>query len=106
MNMPSRRSPIPALAAALGLCATALVVPSARADGPATWAPVPRTHLQVTSGTITTLESGLLQTRSSQMRAVERDGGRHAQWGRLRFRYRQPSDGTSTLGSGAIRRQI
>lgn len=106
MNPTSRRIPIPVRAAAIGLCAAAMVVPSARAGGAPLWTPFPLAHLQVTSGAITTLGSGLLQTRSPQMRAVERDGGRHAQWGRLRFRYRQASDGTATLGSGAIRRQI
>jgi len=72
----------------------------------APWTPVAASRLHVTSGTVTTLASGLLQTRSPQMRAVERDNGRHARWGRLRFRYVQPSDGTSTLGSGALRRQL
>ena len=106
MNVPSLRISIPALAAALGLCLAVIVVPSPRAEGATMWTPVERSHLQVTSGAITTLRSGLLQTRSPQMRAVEQDAGRHAQWARLKFRYGQPSDGTSTLGSGAIRRQI
>ncbi len=72
----------------------------------ATWTPVAASRLQVTSGAVTTLASGLLRTRSPQMRAVERDNGRHAQRARLRFRYVQPSAGTATLGSGAVRRQL
>ena len=106
MNVPSLRISIPTRAAVLGLCLAAIVVPSPRAEGATMWTPVARSHLQVTSGAITTLRSGLLQTRSPQMRAVEQDAGRHAQWARLKFRYGQPGDGTSTLGSGAIRRQI
>ena len=105
MNTPLRRISLPALAAALGLGLATAVAPSAVAGG-AYWTPVPLGHLQVTSGAVTTLRSGLLETRSPQMRAVELDAGRHAQWARLRFRYRQPSDATATLGSGAIRRQI
>jgi hypothetical protein len=106
MNVPLLRTSIPALATALGLCLAAVIVPSPRAEGTPMWTPVPLVHLQVTSGAITTLRSGLLQTRSPEMRAVEHDADRHAQWARLKFRYNGPSDGTSTLGSGAIRRQI
>jgi hypothetical protein len=92
-----------ALPAALLLALMTALVPRASA---ATWTPVAASRLQVTSGAVTTLASGLLQTRSPQMRSVERDNGRHAQWARLRFRYVQPSVGTSTLGSGAFRRQL
>ena len=106
MNVPSLRTSIPAFASALGLCLAAVIAPSPQAEGATMWTPVPLAHLQVTSGAITTLWSSLLQTRSPQMRAVEHDAGRHAQWARLKFRYRQPSDGTSPLRSGAIRRQI
>lgn len=104
MKASSLRLPLrQALAAALLLALITSLVPRASA---APWTPVAASRLHVTSGTITTLASGLLQTRSPQMRAVERDNGRHAQWGRLRFRYVQPSDDTSTLGSGAVRRQL
>lgn len=96
-------SPRAAFASALVLGLLTAVAPHARA---ATWTPVSATRLQVTSGSIERLASGLLQTRSPQMRAVERDSGRHAQWARLRFRYVQPSVGTSPLGSGAMRRQL
>jgi len=106
MNVPSLRTSIPTATAALGLCLAAVIVLSPRAEGATMWTPVPLAHLQVTSGAITTLRSGLLQSRSPQMRAVEQDSGRHAHWARLQFRYRQPSDGTSSLGSGAVRRQI
>jgi len=70
------------------------------------WTPVPQRALTVTSGAIETLPSGQLLTRSAQMRAVQRDGGRHARSARLRFRYREPSAETIPLGSGQIRRQI
>ena len=92
-----------ALAAAILIGVLTAVVPNAQAG---TWAPVPASRLHVTSGAIAPLVSGPLQTRSPQMRAVERDNGRHAQWARLRFRYVRPSVGTSPLGSGAIRRQL
>ncbi len=106
MNTPSPRTSIILIAAALAACLAATVVPIPAAGAATVWAPVPLAHLQVTSGAVTTLRSGLLQTRRPQMRAVERDAGRHAQWARLKFRYQQPSEETTTLGSGAIRRQI
>jgi hypothetical protein len=99
--MPTKLPHRAVLSLTLALVLALVAVAAAR-----TWTPVPRSHLQVTSGQISTLGSGLLQTGSSEMRAVERDGGHHAQSAQIRFRFRRPSVETSTLGSGAVRRQI
>jgi hypothetical protein len=62
-------------------------------------------RLDVTAGAVQ--EAGAwLQTRSGEMRATERDRGRHAATARLRFRLLGPSDEVVPLGSGLVRRQI
>src|SRR4051794_14331529 len=62
-------------------------------------------RLDVTAGAVA--QSGTwLQTRSGEMRAVERDGGRHAATARLRFRLLGASDDAAPLGSGLVRQQI
>lgn len=70
------------------------------------WTPVPQAALTVTSGSISTMHSGQLRTASAELRAVERDRGRHAASALLRFRYLGPSAETKPLGSGEVRRQI
>ncbi len=89
----------------LPLAAVAIALLSVPAAAPA-WTPVPQRALDVTSGAIETLPSGQLLTRGGEMRAVQRDHGRHARSARLRFRYRGPSDETIPLGSGQVRRQV
>ena len=67
----------------------------------ATWAPLHRPDLQVTSGAISPQGAGLY-TGSEEMRAVARDGGHHATDVRLRFRYLGPSAKTKPLASGEV----
>ena len=62
-------------------------------------------RLDVTAGAVGR-SGGWLQTRSGEMRAIERDGGRHAATARLRFRLLGASDDVAPLGSGLVRRQI
>jgi hypothetical protein len=64
-------------------------------------------ELDVTSGGITTLGSGLLRTADPKMRAYERPFSttRHARAAKLRFRYLGPSVADEPLQSGAFRRQ-
>ena len=99
--------------AALVLLAAALgSTPAVAAPAPQ---PLHRADLTVTEGTVASVPTQavpagfhgpVLVTRSPGMRAVHRDGGRHARRATLRFRLRGPSDTIKPLGSGEIRRQI
>lgn len=81
-------------------------VAAAANAGPARWQPVALPRLDVTSGTIAPQSGTTLATQSAELRATERDGGRHARWARLSFRLIGPSTTIEPLGSGAIRQQI
>jgi hypothetical protein len=63
-------------------------------------------NLQVTEGAIAPAGEVVMRTRSAAMRAVARDGGRHATRARLRFRLLGQSDEVKPLGSGLVRQQI
>jgi len=69
------------------------------------WHGVGLARLDVTSGALAP-EGRWLATTSGEMRAVVRDGGRHAARARLSFRLRGPSDEVVPLGSGLVRTQI
>lgn len=89
------------------LIALFIALAAAPADaGRSRWQPVALPRLDVTSGTITAAGDRWLATDSAELRATERDGGRHAHWARLSFRLRGPSTTIEPLGSGAIRQQI
>lgn len=92
--------------AALALTGTA-VAASAAPHPPAGWGSISKARLTVTEGTISAAApNSTLRTNSPAMRAVARDGGRHASSARLWFRYLGESSTTKPLGSGLIRRQI
>jgi hypothetical protein len=99
MNKARRRIALLALTAALG------ATPAMAASAPA-WKAVKQANLEVTEGTITSAGRVTLRTRSAAMRAVARDGGRHAARARLRFKLLGDSETVKPLGSGQIRRQI
>ena len=102
--MSTAKSPIVAVLASLALSAT---VAAGFAYAATTWRLIPKAGLMVTEGTITSAgPKALLRTRDPGMRAVARDGGRHARSARLWFRYLGESTTTDPLGSGLIRRQI
>jgi hypothetical protein len=69
------------------------------------WHGVGLARLDVTSGALAP-DGRWLATTSGEMRAVVRDGGRHASRVRLSFRLRGPSDEVVPLGSGLVRQQI
>jgi hypothetical protein len=99
--MKNARRPIALIALAAALAAT----PVAATGAPA-WKAVKRANLVVTEGTITSAGKVTLRTRSAAMRAVVRDGGRHAARARLRFKLLGDSETVKPLGSGQVRRQI
>jgi hypothetical protein len=71
------------------------------------WTELDRTDLKVTSGEVRELASGLLATKSAEMRAVSNtDKSPYLQSARLWFRYRGESESTKQLGSGLVFRQI
>jgi hypothetical protein len=88
------------LAVLLANCAAALAAPA-----PA-WQPVHASDLTVTSGTVFATGGSGLGTTSAEMRAVQRDRGRHAGSARLAFQFLGNSSTTKRLGSGLVRRQI
>jgi hypothetical protein len=99
--MHSKRSRI----ALLALTAALATTPVAAGGAPA-WKPVKKAGLEVTEGTISSAGKVTLRTRSAAMRAVARDGGRHATRAQLRFKLLGASETVKPLGSGQIRRQI
>jgi hypothetical protein len=88
----------------------ALIVAASAASAfaaPATlWQTVHASGLTVTSGSVSSAGMSELQTDSAEMRAVQRDHGRHATSARLAFRFLGNSTVTKPLGSGLVRRQI
>jgi hypothetical protein len=89
-----------ALAGALGTASGVAAKTSA-------WHPIPRHQLEVTSGAVSTYgPKAELYTNEPEMRAVVRDGGRHASRARVWFRLQGASTITKPLGSGLVRRQI
>jgi hypothetical protein len=95
-----------AVLAAVALMGAA-VAASAAPRPPAGWASIGKARLTVTEGTISVAApNSTLRTTSPAMRAVSRDGGRHASSARLWFRYLGESSTTKPLGSGQVRRQI
>lgn len=104
--MPPTKIRAIAALAALALAGTA-VAAAAAPPPPAGWSTVGKSRLTVTEGTISVAaRNATLRTDSTGMRAVARDGGRHASSARLWFRYLGESSITEPLGSGLIRRQI
>lgn len=105
-GMKTPRVPAAIVLAALTLSVAAVSAPAAPVP-PAGWTLIGKAGLDVTQGTITTAgRHATLRTRDPGMRATVRDGGRHATWGRLWFRYLGESTTTVPLGSGLIRRQV
>ena len=93
------------------ILATALVALAALGSGASAakapaWKDLRPANLEVTEGAITPAGKVVMRTRSAAMRAVARDGGRHATKARLRFRALGASDTVKPLGSGLVRRQI
>ena len=110
-----RPTAVPAAQAGAALILAAGALWGAPAVAAPALAPLHRGDLTVTQGTVSSVprqaapagfRGPVLMTRSPGMRAVHRDGGRHATRVTLRFRLRGPSETTKPLGSGAIRRQI
>jgi hypothetical protein len=99
MNNARRHIALLALTAALG--ATPVI-----AHGAPVWKPVKQAKLEVTEGTISPAGKVTLRTRSAAMRAVVRDGGRHATAAQLRFKLLGDSETVKPLGSGLVRKQI
>jgi hypothetical protein len=99
MKNARRRIALMGLAAAFG--ATPAVAAGAKA-----FKVVRQAQLEVTEGTISPAGKVTLRTRSGAMRAVVRDGGKHATSGRLRFKLLGASQDVKPLGSGLVRRQI
>jgi hypothetical protein len=99
MHRTRRHIALIALAAALGAT-------PALATGAPAWKPVKKTNLEVTEGTIAPAGKVTLRTRSAAMRAVVRDGGRHATAAQLRFKLLGDSETVKPLGSGLVRQQI
>ncbi len=77
----------------------------ASAAAPA-WHPLHAGDLEVTEGALAPAGAAALRTGSPKLRAVHRDGGRHATRALLIFRGHGDSTTVEPLGSGAIRRQI
>jgi hypothetical protein len=70
------------------------------------WQSVHASELTVTSGSVFATGGSGLGTSSAEMRAVQRDHGRHAGRARLTLQFLANSPTTKPLGSGLIRRQI
>lgn len=98
MNFNRPRIALIALAIAL------TTTPALAATNP--WKAIHPADLEVTSGAISPAGKTTLRTRDAEMRAVVRDGGRHANRARLRFKLLGDSQTTKPLGSGLVRRQI
>jgi len=88
------------LAVLLATCAAALAAPAPM------WEPVHASELAVTSGSVFATGGSGLGTTSAEVRAVQRDHGRHAGRARLTLQFLGNSTTTKPLGSGLIRRQI
>lgn len=91
---------------ALSLLATTAIAAPAAAGRAAQWKDVRPASLDVTEGQITPAGKATARVRSAAMRAVMRDGGRHARRARLRFRLLGDSETIKPLGSGLVRQQI
>lgn len=88
-----------------GLLLAAVAAGPASAAAPA-WHPLHAGDLEVSEGALAPAGRAALRTDSPKMRAVQRDGGRHATRALLIFRSQGDSTTVEPLGSGQIRRQI